>query len=248
MLISELLDGKNNPLFEQVSAQLEIKLEENPDWRAEAWDSIIRDGKAIILHCPVPSPHASLAIELLRIKAQLNGFRPVIMGRTLSPQVNEMMQTIIKSLNHHFLNQKIAEDFVELGYSAAQFQDNDGGTLYFLKDQLQREDLSPLKLSILYLSFIEPQLPISEADRQTIQSLFDRYDGGKLKSVFEGISETMRGWSLSGNYHSEPYIVDLLLNAGVTNTWFSYHNDTGKNLDPENGFFIDTPFPLNVEL
>lgn len=245
MLITSLLDGKNNHLFEQITARIEVILEENPDWRVEVWDSIIRDGKAIILHCPVPSPQASFAKELLRIRAWLTGFRPVVYGQSLSPQVNQRMQTIIKSLNHHFLNQKIAPEFSVLRYAAAQFQDDDGGTASFLKDQLQREDHSRLMLSLMYLSFIEPQLPIPEVDRQTIQTLFRQYDGGKLQPDFERIDKIMKAWSLDKSYDAEQYMVDFLTNTGMADTWLSYKTDSEKNITPKNGFFIGEPFGLD---
>lgn len=222
MLIRSLLDGKNNHLLERVEAHIEVILEENPDWRAEVWDSIIRDDKAIILHCPVASPQASFAKELLRIKARLLGFRPVVYGHSLSPQVNQVMQTIIKSLNHHFLNQKIAREFSDLGYAAAQFQDDEGGTTSFLKDQLQREDHSRLMLCLMYLSFIEPHLPVPEADRQTIQALFDQYDGGKLKPVFKRIDKVMKNWTMDASFNAEQYIDEFLTHTGMTDTSFSY--------------------------
>lgn len=248
MKIEDLIDERNNELYRQINAHLEIVLEENQDWRAEAWDSYIHDGVAVILYCPTSFPSASFTKELLRIHAQIRGFRPVVSGLSRNSQVNERMQTIIKSLNHHFLNHKTAREFVALGYPPEQFQDDDdGGTSYFLKDQLQSDGQSALNLAIMYLSFIEPLMPIPEGDKHIIQQLFNRYDGGKFKQYFECIDETLSSWVETESYDAEKYMVEFLANAGVINTWLSYQLDSKHSAFPENGFFIGELFDRNVE-
>lgn len=247
MKIEDLIDERNNQLYQHIKEHFDVVLEENKDWRAEAWDTKTRNGATIILHCPTPFPSASFTKELLRIQAQIRGFRPVVSGLSLSSLVNERMQTIIKSLNHHFLNHKTAREFAVLGYPPEQFQDDDGGTLDFLRDQLHSDGHSALMLSLMYLSFIEPLMSLSKGDKHIIQNLFDQYDGGKFRQYFERIDNIIRDWAENESYDAEEHMVDFLTNAGINDTWLCYKSDSQHNAFPENGFFVGEPFDRNVE-
>lgn len=224
MEINDLIDEHNDRLYQTLSKRIAIALKENPDWRAESWDSYIRNGTATLLYCDCLAPTLAFTKELLRIQARLNGFKPLVDWLALNDRPYPNMQTVIKSLNHHFLSHKIARDFVALGYSQEQFLEEDHSTAHFLKDQLLTPGLSPLDLSILYLLFIEPSAMTSANDRAALQGLFSTYGGGEFTELFQRIDKIINNWTLVDCYDAEEYIINFLTNAGLTDAGFSYES------------------------
>lgn len=242
MEISSLMDERNTRLYKGISKRVEIELKENPDWRAEAWSSYINNKTATVLYCESSQPIPDFTKELLRIQAQLNGFKLLADGQTTNSRSYENMQTIIKSLNHHFLNHKIAREFIALGYSLEQLQEDDEGTVNFLKDQLAQSGHSALKLSLFYLLSIDPLASATENDRRVIQGLFNQYDGGKFTTCFQCIDKIVQDWALTDTYFAEKYMIDFLINAGVTDTWFSYQTQAPVSNEKdfsEDGFYVN---------
>ncbi len=250
MEIKDLLDKRNSHLYQAVSKRIQIELKENPDWRAESWDSNIRNTTATLLYCDCSAPVVSFTKELLRIQAQLNGFKPLVDWSTLNDPPYPNMQTIIKSLNHHFLSHKIARDFMALGYSEKQFQEEDQSTARFLKNQLQSRGLSPVNLSMLYLLFIEPSAIVSVNDRAAIQGLFSAYSGGTFTEFFQRIDKIMKDWTLADRCDAEKYIIDFLINAGLTDIGFSYESlSPGQQPDKsiKTGFLVSKSTDESIE-
>ncbi|GAB5524818.1 MAG: hypothetical protein Roseis2KO_26900 [Roseivirga sp.] len=241
MEVNDLIDERNGPLYKTINKQIAIELKENSDWRAETWDSRISNKTATVLYCDCPDTATAFTKELLRIQAQLKGFKLLADGQTNHRQPYENMQTLIKSLNHHFLNHKIAGDFIALGYSTEQLQEEDESTTFFLKDQLASSGHSMLKLSLFYLLLIDPLIATTESERTMIQDLFYQYNKGKFRARLQNIDKILQDWALADSYVAEKYMIGFLINAGVTNTRFSYQTQSylsnEKNL-PENGFFI----------
>ena len=246
MEIESLIDSANEELYHRVRAHVHVKLEENQDWRAEVWTSKISGDTAVITHCPTSFPEAAFAHELLCIDTQLKGFKRILGGISLNEQVQGQIQTIIATLNHSFQQHKIAKEFLSMGYLPEQIYGNEGDSeATFLEDQLNEEGRSLTALSLLYMLFIDPFMPFTAEEKQSIKRRFEAYEGGRFSQNFERMEEILDGWRNGESYEAERYMIDFLLNAGLTDSWFSYQPDSPEMYEkefPTYGFFVDNRF------
>lgn len=248
MEIEDLIRGTNEKLYHSVREHLKVTLIENIDWREEAWSSSIDGDTTIITYCSSKFPKAAFAHELLNIHAQIKGFKKISFGDSLDKEVQYHLPTLVKCMNQHFLDHKIAKAFLTLDYPPQQFYDYELSSEFdFIQGELNTKAKSLISLSILYLSFLTPCGDLSPDQKQALQKSFEQYEGGKYKQTLSKIDEILSDWVSAETFNAEYYLIDFCLNLGIKATWFSYKHDAPgmyQNEFPACGFFVGEAFTL----
>lgn len=239
MKLKNLIDARNEALFNRVAAHFKIDFGLNEDWRADAWTSDIENGVAYIKYCnqEIEYPKAALTRELLCLDIQIKGFKRVYTGISLHEKIQQKIPTLVKCLDYDFQNHKIATVFTELGFLSEQFYgyENIQSSDYFL-DVLNEKDYSLLSICIMYLHFIAPFGGWSSDEKATIQRKFETYQSGEFQKHLKKIDAIINAWKASEKYDATSFMIDFCKNAGVMDTWISYKKGETKGF--ENGFSI----------
>ena len=248
MQIQNLLTKATDLLYHSIEAHYEVILQENPDFRAEAWTSRIDGVQAIIKYVEIEHPMAALAHELLHLDTQIKGFRPLVTAYSLSKGTQWYIPTLIKVLNATLMHHKMADPFLAFGYPPALFQQEEADfPLTYLQSELLQSDHHLIHLGVLYLTFLEPLNGISAEDKSLLQKSFMEYAGGIYANNFHKMADVLDQWGKADTYEAEGYFKDLLLAMGVSETWFSYLPDLPSRLEedfPKAGFFVGEGFTL----
>lgn len=244
MKLENLIDTRNEALYNRVASYFKIDFGQNEDWRADAWTSYIENGVAYIKYCDeeVEYPKAALTHELLCLDIQIKGFKRVYTGISLNENVQGKISTLIKCLDIDFQNHRIATTFTNLGFPSEQFYgyENIQSSDYFL-NVLDEKDYSLLSICIMYLHFIAPFGSWSSDEKATIQRKFETYQNGEYQKHLKKIDIIIKEWKAAKDYDATPFMIDFCRNAGVTDTWISYRKDKitpFENRTREDGFSI----------
>jgi len=116
-ILEDLLSEYNQDLYEEVVAEISIKLvKQVGTWSAH----IDKNGEAIIGYCKSDYPDAAFAHELLHIKAELEGLKdPYVRSNEKDIDWN-LLRFIINHLAHH----RIYPEFYDLGFDKSEFLDD----------------------------------------------------------------------------------------------------------------------------
>ena len=197
MEIKALIDDANAALYAKVSVQYQVKLVPQADWRACAWQSTINTDTLEISYCPTEFPKAAFSRELLSVDAHMSGFKSVYAGIALDRSVRPFLPTLLKYLNKSFVEHKIAARFLSLGYPREQFHAApEGDAADFWLSELQTAGHSLLYVSLLYLDFIAPLVPIALQQQQALQKAFAAYDNGNFLKSLGQTKGILGDWTL----------------------------------------------------
>ena len=250
MELKNLIDEKNEALYNRVATHFPVQFELNEDWRADAWTSYIENNVAYIKYCEeeIEHPKAALTHELLYLDLRIKGFKRIFTGISLNKKNQSKIQTLVKCLDYEFRNHRIEANYTALGYAANQFygDENELSEDYFL-DILNEESYSLMSISILYLNFITPFGGWSKIQKERIQEQFDAYQNGDFQTNFQKINQIINEWKTSKGYDATSFFIDFCKNIGLNNTWISYEKtavDLNETNFPSSGFFIENAFTL----
>jgi hypothetical protein len=225
--LNQLLDERNQTLYQQVAGRLNVRLEPSDDsgWgcKQENHDGIIYCSKS---NCPI----ACFTHELLHLKFESNG-----MGRPYHKTDNSEFPTdAIGFFHNQLVHHKIYPPFIALGFKSQEFLNDDDakGMTRILKrdlstfESLYKKGRKPLTGLMIAMPFFSINSPHDQND--TIKKFEQRLKAIANPNDLSDLEKILRDWKQSENPNCSRPLACIFKVAGYPRVGFSV---TGTDYD-----------------
>ncbi|MDD5092211.1 MAG: hypothetical protein PHQ23_15025 [Candidatus Wallbacteria bacterium] len=229
-----MTDNSNRALFDFVESKKHIKVNKSDDC---FWSAEFRKDCALIRYSDKGNRYAAFAHELLHIKVQLDGLRKVVCGIAIDNKIlsNGYLVTVIDALDNELQHHKFFKDFLNMGYSADDFFNDDDFEKGFNTFLVQNEHF----LEEILVQYVALLLPVGKAPqlKEKFESKFSNHlvKFGKIDQIFSA-------WRDNNANDYQKCIVDFFRIFDSGQVWLGY----SKSIEdfPEKGFFTSSSFAL----
>ncbi|EFM12131.1 hypothetical protein PaecuDRAFT_0811 [Paenibacillus curdlanolyticus YK9] len=246
MKLRELITSKNEDLFNRVTAQYKINLQPSTDEGCWSSNIDIKSKHATIYWADSQHPEEAFTHELLHFDIQRQGFKRLRYGICSADGAGHWFPIFMESLDNELQHHKMYDQYVAMGYNPDFFYDDDDAVAVPLLINEILNTPIPNKMTLLphYLTVTSAGIERLLPDLDNVKQRFRQKCSQRVASIFDVIDEQILKWISFDGYDAQEPITQIIRSIPHAQQTFIGYGERSEF--PNNGFFTEEPFKLNI--